>query len=100
MNPVIYRVARNWKQNLWAKSNDNNYLLECPIEYRNIETVEIENKSFEQIQTTITFYSDVQLGPVTYRDAPNWKQKLWANWNDNYFILGCPNESRNISRHS
>ena len=37
-------------------------------------TLKIENKSSEQIQTTITFYSDVQLSLVIYREARNRKQ--------------------------
>ena len=65
-----------------------------------IETLEIENKSYEQNLTTITFYSDVRLSPVIYQNAPNWKQKLWAKSNDNNVLLGCPIESRNISKRS
>jgi len=36
-----------------------------------IETLVIENGSSEEIQTTVTFYSDVRLSPIVYRDAPN-----------------------------
>ena len=43
-----------------------------------------------QIQTTITFYSNVRLSPIIYRDTRNWKQKLWENSNDNNFWLGFP----------
>ena len=37
---------------------------------------------------------------VMHRDARNTIQKLWANSNDDNFLLGCPIETRNISRHS
>ena len=33
---ILYLDARNWKMKLWEKSNDNNFLLECPIESHNI----------------------------------------------------------------
>ena len=56
--------------------------------------------SSEQIQTTITFNSDVWLSSVIYRDARNLIPKLWANSNDNNFLLGCPIESHNISKRS
>ena len=65
-----------------------------------IETLEIECWSSEPTQTTITFYSDVWLCPVIYRDARNGIPKLWANSNDNNFLLGCLIDSRNISRRS
>jgi len=95
-----------------------------------IATFQIDNRSSYQIQTTITFYSDVRLSPVIYwdapnwkwkfvansndnnfysdvrlstviyRDAPNWEHKLWGISKDNNFILGCSIESRNISRFS
>ena len=58
----------------------------------------IENGSSLEIQTIITFYSDVRLSPVVYRDAQNLEQRLLANSNDNNLLLGCPIESRNISR--
>jgi len=41
-----------------------------------IKTLDIENRSYEQIQMTIIFSSDVRLSPVIYRDARNWIQKL------------------------
>ena len=41
--------------------------------------LQIENCSSLQIQTIITFFSDVRWSPVLYRDARNWKQILWAN---------------------
>ena len=63
-----------------------------------IEMLEIECWSTEQIQTTITFYSEVWLSPVIYRGARNWLLKLWPNSNDDNFLLGCLIESRNISR--
>ena len=36
LSPVIYTDARNWMLKFWAKSNDNNFLLGCLIESRNI----------------------------------------------------------------
>jgi len=54
------------------------------------ETLDIENKSSEQILTTKTFHSDVWLSPVIYRAARNWKRKLRENENDNNFLLGSP----------
>ena len=65
-----------------------------------IEMLEIEYKSCEQILTTIIFYLDVWLSPVTYRDARNLMLKLSANSNVNNFLLGCPIESGNISTRS
>ena len=60
----------------------------------------MEYRISEQIQTKITFYSDVWLSPVIYRDAQNGIPKLWANSNDKNFLLGCLIESCNISRRS
>jgi len=65
-----------------------------------IEMLQIENGSSYQIQMTITFYLDVRLSPVIYRDAPNWKRKLLWNSKDNNFLLECPIVSRNITRRS
>ena len=65
-----------------------------------IETLKIENRSFEQILTTKTFYSDVRLSPVKYRDAWTKKWKIRGNANLNKFFLGFPIESRNILRCS
>ena len=62
--------------------------------------LEIEYRRSEQIQTTITIYTDIWLSPVIYRDARNWMLNLWANSNDNNFLLGCVIESHNISRRS
>ena len=131
LSPVIYRDAPNWKRKLVENSNDNNFLLGCPTESRNIsrcskckmearikfnrqrlftqisdrvllyiQMLQFENGSSYQIQTTITFYSDVWLSPVIYRDTQNLDPKLWENWIDNNFIQGCPVESCNISRRS
>ena len=36
LSPVTYRDALNWMLKLWANSNDNNVLLGCLIESRNI----------------------------------------------------------------
>ena len=36
LSPVIYQDAGNGKQKLKANSNDNNFFLESPIEYRHI----------------------------------------------------------------
>ena len=131
LSPVLYGDAPNWKWKLLENSNHNNFLLGCSTECRNYRgMLQIENGSSYQIQTTITFYSDVWLSPVIYqdaqnldpklwenwidnnfihgcsveswiyRDAPNWKRKLVGNSNDNNFLLGCPIESSNISRRS
>ena len=64
------------------------------------ETLEFECWSSEPIQTTITFYSDVRLSDLIYRDARNWMLNLWANSNDNNFLVGCLIEFRHISRRS
>ena len=45
-----------------------------------IETLVIENGSSEPIQKTITFYSNVWLSPVIYRDTRNWMLNLWLAW--------------------
>ena len=55
MNPAKYRDAWNWKRKVLANSNDNNFLLGCPIQ------------------------------SLIYEDARNWKRKLVANSNDNNF---------------
>ena len=60
----------------------------------------IENGSSLEIQTVITFYSYVRLSLVVYQDAQNSEQRILENSNDNKFLLGCPIESRNISRCS
>ena len=60
----------------------------------------MECQSSEQIQMTITFYSDVRVSPIIYRDAPNLKQKLISKSNDNNYFLEYPIEARNISRRS
>ena len=65
-----------------------------------IEMLKIQNGNSEQNQMTITIYSDFRMNPVIYRDARNLKQKFLANSNDNNFLVGCPIESRNISRYS
>jgi len=65
-----------------------------------IEMLEIEYRSSKQIQTTITVYSDVWLSPAIYPHARNGISKLGANSNENNFLLGCPIESRNISKRS
>jgi len=52
------------------------------------------------MHTAITFNSGVRLSPEIYQGADNGKQKLLANSNDNNFLLGCPIEFGNISRHS
>ena len=65
-----------------------------------IQMVEIEYRSSEEIQTTITFYSEVRLSPVIYRVAQNGILKFCANSNHNNFLLGCLIQSRNISRRS
>jgi len=62
--------------------------------------LDIKNRSSEQIQMIITFYFDVQLCPIVDQDEQNSEQKVWAKSNDNNFLLGCPIESRNISRRS
>ena len=117
LSPVIYREDPNWKQMLWANSNDNNSLIGCPIESHNrsrrsklkaeacsilkpqyIEKLEIERRNSEQIQTIITFYLDARLRPIIYRDTRNWKQKLWANSNDDNFSFRCLIEFLNILR--
>jgi len=40
LSPVIYWDAWNSNQNLHANSNDNNFLIECPIESRNISVAQ------------------------------------------------------------
>ena len=65
-----------------------------------IGTLGIENGSSDQIQMTTTFFLEVLLSPLIYRDAGNSIQKLRANSNDNNVLLGCPIESRNISKRS
>jgi len=65
-----------------------------------IETLEIEYQSSEQIQTTLTFYSDVRLSPVIYQKA----QIEWLSSEQIQttitFLLRCLIEFRNISRRS
>ena len=36
LSPVIYRDTANWKRKFVGNSNDNNFLLGCPIELGNI----------------------------------------------------------------
>ena len=101
LSPVIYRDARNLKTKLAANSNDNNFSLGSLIQSRNISRrSKFKIGRSQQILTTITFHSEVQLSPVIYRDAQNLKPKLAANSNNNNFSLGSPIESRNILRRS
>ena len=101
LSPLIIQDARNWKQKLWANSNDTMFLQESPIESCCISRLKkLKTETLSKIQATITFYSDVRLIPVIYRDSCNWKQKLWGNSNDNNFWLKCPIVSCNISRRS
>ena len=80
LSPLIILDAQNWKQKLWENSNDNKFLLGCPIVSCSISRrLKLKNRRFEQNQTTITFYTDVRMNPVMYQDACNWKRKLWAN---------------------
>ena len=69
---------------------------DCVLKY--IETLEFQNGSSKQNQTTKTLYSDVRFCPVVYRDTRNSEQKLRAKSNDNNFLLGCPIVSSIISR--
>ena len=94
-------------RNLWANSNGHNFSLECLITSHNIsrrsklnmelltrmfdcdpysiEMLKIENESCRQIQTVITFVSDVQLWPIIYIATQNWTWNLQENSNDNNF---------------
>ena len=66
-----------------------------------VDTLEINNGStIEEIQTTITFYSDFRLSLIIYRDARWYKGKFRVNSNNNNFLLVCPIVSRNILRCS
>ena len=47
---------------------------ECVAEC--IETLEIQNRSSEKSEMTLTFYSDVRLCRVVYLDTRNSEQKL------------------------
>ena len=60
----------------------------------------LKNGSSREIQMAISFHSEVRFSDVIYRVARNWMLNLWANSNDNNFLLGCLTESRNISRRS
>ena len=101
LSPVIYRDARNWMLMLWANSNDNNFLLGCLIQSRNISRhSKLNTEALNKFKRQSLFYSDVWLSPVIYQEDRNWILKLWANSNDNNFLLGCLIESHHISRHS
>ena len=65
-----------------------------------IETLEMECWSTEQIQTTITFHSDVRFTCITYRVPRNWTQKLSANSNSHNLWLKCGIDAHDISRRS
>ena len=99
--PVVYRDARNSEQKLWGKSIDNNFLVGGPIVSRCISRLsKFRTEALCKIKTIITFYSDVRLCPVVYRDARNSEQKLWGKSIDNTFLLGGPIVSHCISRRS
>ena len=101
LSPVIYRDTRNWKQRHRANSNDNNFLLGCPIESGHISRCsKWSTEASSKFKWQSLFNSDVWLSPVIYRDTRNWKQRHKANSNDNNFLLECPIESHHISRCS
>ena len=61
------------------------------------KTLKIEHESSEQIQMAITFDSDIQLQPITYRDSRNLTQNLLANSNGHNFSHEGPIWAHNIS---
>ena len=65
-----------------------------------IETHEMNNKSYREIQMVNTFHSLVQFWRIIYRDGRNWTRKLSANSNSHNFWLGCMCEAQDTSRCS
>ena len=62
--------------------------------------IEIKNELSEESQTAITFYSDVQLSPFIYLKNQNIKWKTLTNSNGSNFLLGSLTKYCNISRCS
>ena len=48
----------------------------------------------------IMFHTDLRLRHIVYRDAQNWKRKLWSNSNGHHFWHVCTIEAHHISRRS
>ena len=126
--PIMYWDAWNLKQNILANSNGHIFWLECPIAANNVsrrvkfktedlgksERLYLDSDvqlppimywdawdwklNLWKIQTSISFDSDGWLSSKIYWDTWNWKWNLWANLNVHIFSLECMIDARNVSR--
>jgi len=98
---IIYRDARNWTAKLLANSNGNNFWLGCMIDAHDISRrSKMNNGSSREIQTVITFHSDVWFRCIINRDSRNWTRKLSTNSNGHNFWVGCMIDPHDILRCS
>ena len=73
LSPGIYRDAPNWKRKPISNSNNNNILLGCPTQSRNISwCLKLNSGSSREIQMVKTFHSEVRFRRLINRDARNW----------------------------
>ena len=98
---IIYRAAQNWTRKLSANSNSHNFWLGCMIDAHDISRrLKMNNECSRQIQTVITFHSNVRFKRIIYRDSRNWTWKLSTKSNDHNFWAGCMIDAHDISRCS
>ena len=98
---IMYRDARNWTRKLSANSNFHNFWIWCMLKAHDISTrSKMNNRSSQEIQIIITFYSDVRFKRIVYRDVPNLTRKPSANSNGHHFWLEWMIDDHYISRRS
>ena len=98
---IRYRDPRNWTWKLLANSKNHNFWLECMIGADYIlRHSKLNNRSSGEIQTAITFLSDIRFTCIIYRDPENWVGKLSSNSNGNNFLVECMIDTHDISRRS
>ena len=98
--PDKIKEPRNWLWKLRANSNYHNFTRMSDGRLLYIEMVEIEHENYWQIQTTITFDSDVWMRSIIYPNPRNWLPKPRANSNWHNFWHGYLIADHNISRPS
>ena len=99
--PMIYRDAQNWIAEaleifLWLKLFTRISDSRAP----NIDTLEIEHGRSRQIETAISFDSNVWSTRMIYRDSQNWTTEALRNSNDHNFWLVCMMDAHDITRRS
>ena len=65
-----------------------------------VDTLEMNNESYREIQMVNTFHSLVQFWRIIYWDGRSWTRKPLANSIGHNFWLGCMFEAQDILRRS